>query len=199
MRGFPDMSATMNASGIAQGLTPARAASDEARLRAMVGEHFDFIWRSLRRLGLPEAEADDATQRVFVVASRRLGDIAPGSERAFLFHTAVRVGCSERRTIARRREVMSDEAIESEVTAPPPDELLDQRRARDMLERALASMDLELRVAFVLFELEGLTLAEIARTIGIPRGTAASRLRRAREEFSRVLKRLQSSQPRGGA
>jgi RNA polymerase sigma-70 factor (ECF subfamily) len=181
----------MNAGSVMRGLGEAPAVSDQARLRALIDDHFEFIWRSLRRLGLPEDLADDATQRVFVVANRRLSSIKPGSERAFLFHTAVRVACSERRAIARRREVFSDDPIEREDSTPPPDELLDQRRARALLEEVLASLDLDLRVVLVLFEFEGLTVAEIAETVEIPLGTAGSRLRRAREEFSAALKRLE--------
>jgi RNA polymerase sigma-70 factor (ECF subfamily) len=187
----------MIAGGVADTLADAPAVSDRSRLRAMVDEHFDFTWRALRRLGLPAGEADDAAQRVFVVASRRLASIEPHCERAFLFQTAVRVACTERRTIARRREVLSDEPVEHEDPAPAPDELVDQRRARELLERVLASLDLDLRAVLVLFEFEELTIDEIAKTVGIPRGTAASRLRRAREDFSAALRRLQAQQ-RGG-
>ena len=187
----------MDAVVVAEEPEGAPSVSDPARLRAMFEQHFDFTWRSLRRLGLPAHLADDAAQRVFVVASRRLDGITPGSERAFLFHTAVRVACSERRTIARRREVLSDVAADREDAVPLPDELLDQRRARDLLDDVLASLDLELRVVLMLFELEGLTVADIAETVGIPKGTAASRLRRAREEFSEALKRMQARRKRG--
>lgn len=174
------------------------AAIAQARLRAMVDEHFDFVWRSLRRLGLPAHAADDGTQRVFVVASRRLEDIEPGCERAFLFRTAVRIACSERRTFARRREVLCETPLETEESTARPDELLDQRRARELLERVLTSLTFELRTVFVLFELEELSLDEIAETLGIPRGTAASRLRRAREEFSEALARWKARTERGG-
>ncbi|HEX8791043.1 MAG TPA: sigma-70 family RNA polymerase sigma factor [Polyangiaceae bacterium] len=171
-------------------------ATGEARLRAMLDEHFDFVWRSLRRLGLPEHAADDGAQRVFVVASRRLADIEPGSERAFLFRTATHVASSERRTLARRREVLG-EPPDSGEGATRPDELLDQRRARELLEQVLASLPLELRTVLVLFEFEELSIDEIAETIGIPRGTAASRLRRAREEFSAALARWKARSLRG--
>ena len=59
-----------------------------ARSRALVLEHYEFIWRLLSRLGVPRAEAEDATQQVFIVASQRLGDIPPGRERTFLYGTA---------------------------------------------------------------------------------------------------------------
>jgi len=175
----------------------AGAMTDEARLRTMLDEHFDFVWRSLRRLGLAAHAADDGTQQVFVVASRRLGDIAPGCERAFLFRTAMRVACSERRTVARRREVLC-EPPDAGDGAARPDELLDQRRARELLEQVLASLPLDLRTVLVLFEFEELSIDEIAETLGIPRGTAASRLRRAREEFSDAIARWKARPMRGG-
>jgi RNA polymerase sigma-70 factor (ECF subfamily) len=181
----------MTASVVVHAPEGAPAGSDPGRLRAMLDEHFDFTWRALRRLGLPEHTADDAAQRVFLVASRRLASIQPGSERAFLFQTAVRVACSERRAVARRREILSDEPLEGD-SPPAPDELLDRRRARELLDEALAGLDLDLRIVLVLFELEELTVTEIAATVGIPRGTAASRLRRARAEFSAVLVRLRA-------
>jgi RNA polymerase sigma-70 factor (ECF subfamily) len=175
------------------GPTVATGDADQRRLRAMVAEHLDFTWRSLRRLGLPADVADDATQRVFLVASRKLGCIEAGCERAFLFNTAVRVASAEKRTFARRREVLGG-TPEAELrdAAPTADELVDRRRARALLEELLASLEMDLRAVFVLFELEGLTTAEIAGYLGIPKGTAASRLRRAREEFQAALKRRQA-------
>jgi RNA polymerase sigma-70 factor (ECF subfamily) len=173
------------------------AESDPGRLRAVMDEHFDFTWRCLRRLGLPPHAADDATQRVFLVVSRRLPSIRAGAERAFLFQTAVRVAQAERRTVARRREVFSDSDVEAVESAPRPDELLDQRRARVLLEQVLASLDLELRAVLVLFEFEGLSVSEIAQTLGIPRGTAASRLRRARDDFNGAIARWKAQTERG--
>jgi RNA polymerase sigma-70 factor (ECF subfamily) len=175
----------------------AGVASVQDRLRAMLDEHFDFVWRSLRRLGLSADAADDAAQQVFVVASRRVEDIELGCERAFLFRTAVRVACSERRALARRREVLCEQPDAGE-SAARPDELLDQRRARELLDRVLASLPIELRTVLVLFEFEEMSIDEIGETLGIPRGTAASRLRRAREEFSGALARWQARSGRGG-
>jgi RNA polymerase sigma-70 factor (ECF subfamily) len=192
------------AAGMPVGMT-ARAApasvagADEARLRAMVASHMDFTWRSLRRLGLSPDAADDATQRVFVVAHERLADIAPGCEKAFLFNTAVRVASSTRRTYARRREVLGDDAsFESPDPTPHADELLDRHRARALLEDLLDEMEMDLRVVFVLFELEGMKTGEIATTLDVPEGTVASRLRRARGEFQGMVKRYQARN-RGGA
>jgi RNA polymerase sigma-70 factor (ECF subfamily) len=171
----------------------ALVSEDAPRLRAMIAEHLAFTWRCLRRLGLPPDVADDATQRVFLAASRKIGSIEPGRERAFLFQTAVRVARAEKRAFARRREVLvGGEGAEPLDTAPSAEEQVDRGRAREFLDELLASMDIDLRAVFVLFELEGLTTAEIGGCLGIPMGTAASRLRRARKEFQSAIKRYRA-------
>jgi RNA polymerase sigma-70 factor (ECF subfamily) len=172
--------------------------SAAARFRALVDEHVDFTWRSLRRLGLSPDLADDATQRVFLVASQKLSLIEPGRERAFLFQTAVRVASSEKRSFTRRREDVTDaQADDVRDATAGADELIDRARARALLDAIVAGMEMDVRTVFVLFELEGMTTVEIARTLGVPRGTVASRLRRGREEFRDALKRYEArSAPR---
>ena len=175
----------------------------DARLRKMLDEHFDFVWRQLRRLGLSDDRADDAAQQVFVVASSKLHMIQEGSERSFLFGTAMRVASDIRRSAVVRREVACADPAADLEAGPWPDELVDQRRARVMLDAILEAMDLDLRSVFVLFEIEEMTTAEIATLLAVPPGTVASRLRRAREEFQERLMRLQRTQkstnPGGGA
>lgn len=171
----------------------ARPAEDEARLRAMRHEHFEFVWRSVRRLGVPEADADDATQQVFIVAAGKLRVIVEGSERAFLFGAALRVASHVRRAQRRRSEVMYS-APEPEDGSPSAEELIDRQRARVLLDEVLKELPLEVRAVFVLFELEEMTLAEIAVILAIPPGTAASRLRRGRELFQSAVARLRLRQ-----
>jgi len=162
-------------------------------IRALVAVHFDFIWRSLRRLGVPQAEVDDATQKVFWVALRRQHDIAEGSERAFLFGTALHIATDVQRSRARTREVSDEEAIAQAVhPMSNPEELVDRKRARQMLDHVLDAMDLELRSVFVLAELEELTAPEIGVLLELPLGTVASRLRRARQEFGTIVKRFRA-------
>jgi len=160
--------------------------------------HFDFVWRSLRRLGLSADDADDGAQEVFVVASRKLSLIAPQSEKRFLFATALRVASTRRRGLKRRREephpwLGEEEPLaERERSDPGPERLAELARARRDLNEILAAMKLEQRAVFVLYELEELTVPEIADLLDLPAGTVSSRLRVAREEFDLSLRRLRA-------
>jgi RNA polymerase sigma-70 factor, ECF subfamily len=173
---------------------------DTRQLRAMFDANFDFIWRSLRRLGLLSQEADDASQQVFLVAARKLGDIEIGRERSFLFATAIRVASDVRRARKRRAEV-AESGIEQRSSAPPnPEELVDQKRRRELLDEVLDAMPEELRVVLVLFELEGMSFTDMAQCLSLPRGTIASRVRRAREQFETLAeRRMLRGARRGGS
>jgi RNA polymerase sigma-70 factor (ECF subfamily) len=165
------------------------------RLHALVADHHAFVWRSLRRLGVPDCDVDDASQQVFLVTHRRLAEIAPESERSFLFQTALRVAADWRRTYKRRCEQTGMDMLDVPDAAASPEELTDQRRARALLDQVLGGMPLDLRAVFVLFELEEMTMSEIATVSDIPPGTVASRLRRARQVFQETVKRLMVGQP----
>ena len=166
--------------------------ADPARLRALVDTHFDFIWRSLRRLGLQAPDADDATQRVFWVAARKLDRIEPGRERAFLFGTACHVAREVRRASNRRKEDLSDAIDVVEDGAATAEELVDRDKARVALDRVLDGMPADVRAVFVLFELEEMNVPAIALLLGVPIGTVASRLRRGRELFQAAAARFRA-------
>jgi RNA polymerase sigma-70 factor (ECF subfamily) len=176
---------------VATALGPALATDkpvDHARITAVVRTYHDFIWRLLRRLGIPEANVDDATQQVFCVAARRIDEIAPGSERSFLFGTAFRVASDDRRS-ARHREQPDGELDRHVSPGPDPEDLVEKNRRRRLLDEILASLPIELRAILVLFELEQMTKSEVSELLGIPEGTAMSRLRRARREFQAIARR----------
>jgi len=181
---------------LAAAAPPPAVASD--RLAAMFHDHYDFVWRSVRRLGVATDAVDDATQEVFVVASRKLDAIDAGKEKAFLFGAAIRVAADSRRAIQRRRQSPCAGQPEPIDATPPPDDLIDQKRARQILDDIVAQLPDDARPVFVLFELEGMTMAEIASCLELPPGTVASRLRRARELFSAHVARLEArSTPHG--
>jgi RNA polymerase sigma-70 factor, ECF subfamily len=159
------------------------------RFRALVDEHFDFAWRSLRRLGVAEPSVDDAAQQLFLLVAAKLDAIEPGRERSFIFSVAVRVAADSRRALLRERERTSHETETLRDPLPGPDELLDQKRARELLDGLLDELPMDLRTVLVLAEGEGMTMAEIAQLCELPPGTVASRLRRAR---AAMLSKLES-------
>ncbi|MFC1641892.1 RNA polymerase sigma factor [Myxococcota bacterium] len=163
----------------------------EVRLRGMVDRYIDFIARVLRNAGTPVTEIDDAVQRTFIVAANRLDDVRPGAEKSFLLQIALHVAAHARRTAARRREVQAEETPEVVDLLATPEHLIDQKRAREMLDRVLSEMDFDLRTVFALYEFEEMNMSEIAGVLGIPRGTVASRLRRARLDFRERVSALE--------
>jgi RNA polymerase sigma-70 factor, ECF subfamily len=156
---------------------------NDSRLRQVVSEHFEVLWRFLRRLGIAEGDTDDAVQEVVLVLARKLDQVQIGCERSFVLSTAFRVASGFRRATRRRREVDDAELAELESPELGPEALAEKQRLRQVLQRVLNELPLELRAVFVLYELEELTMAEIAATLDLPPGTVASRLRRSREQF----------------
>jgi RNA polymerase sigma-70 factor (ECF subfamily) len=176
-----------------QGAEP--RAPERAELRALFEANFDFVWRSLRRLGVPEPSLRDASQQVWIVVGRKIDAIEPAAARSFLFGTAVRVASQTRRTLRRQRESTSLDGDVDDVAPDSnrPERLLERKQARELLDRALDTLPDELRTVFVLFELEETSTKEIAELLDIPMGTVASRLRRAREEFTATVKRMRGA------
>jgi RNA polymerase sigma-70 factor (ECF subfamily) len=140
----------------------------------------------LRRMGVPDADADDAAQSVFLTLDRRLADVPAERERGFLLAAAVRVAANTRRQLRRSREDAAP-IEENAAPSPSPELALQQRQALAELDQVLATLSEEQRTVFVLYEIEGFSLPEIARSLAIPLGTATSRLRRARETFEEWL------------
>jgi RNA polymerase sigma-70 factor (ECF subfamily) len=177
-------------------LRPLPAAEGEAlpSFEAVYEEHFDFVWRSLRRLGISEAQIDDAVQDVFVVVHRRLGDFEGRSTlKTWLFAIALRVASALRRTAARRpTEPLVDD---------PPDERAGPTAASDAAEaarlvhRLLDCLDGDRRTVFVLSELEQMTAPEISAALSVNLNTVYSRLRLARRDFEAAFARYRARRP----
>ena len=164
----------------------------------MVDQHVNFVARVLRNAGTPDAESTTRSSGTFITAARRLDDVRPGAEKGFLFKIALNLAAHARRTMARRREVLAEEAPERVDMLATPEALTDQKRMRQLLDGVLDRMDETLRVVFVLYEFEEMNMSEIADVLEIPRGTVASRLRRARAEFRERVGALEGVTNREG-
>lgn len=150
-------------------------------------EHAPFVWRVLRRLGVAPADIEDACQDVFVIVHRKLAGFEHRSSlRTWLYGIAVRCAADHRRR--GRRHPQAASAIEEAVDACQPDAVA-TRQARAELDEILDELDDGKRAVFVLYELEELTMAEVAATLGCPLQTAYSRLYAARASFEAAVKR----------
>jgi RNA polymerase sigma-70 factor, ECF subfamily len=164
------------------------SARDNARFRTAVLEHYSGLWRFLRRTGLPPHRADDVAQTTFLIALERLPQIVVGSERAFLYATAVRVVHGIRRRA--QREVLGADLDRDSSPYPSPEDFTHQKRVRELFDALLDSIERESRAVFVRFEVDGLTIPEIATALAISREKATCRLRRARKQFRALLRHL---------
>jgi RNA polymerase sigma-70 factor (ECF subfamily) len=160
-----------------------------ARLRSLVREQHDLVWRSLRRLGVPDKDIEDAVQRVFIVVGSKLDDIVPAQERSYVFGVALRVASDVRRGQRRRPEQLVSDQVEGIDESPGPDALLQRGEMLRLLGSILEQLPNEQRSVLMLHEFEEMSLTEIAHMLDIPVGTVASRLRRGRNAFSELVSR----------
>jgi RNA polymerase sigma-70 factor (ECF subfamily) len=174
----------------------------QGRMHALVNEYMDFVWRSLRRLGVNEADCDDGCQRVWVVLAQKIGTVEASKVRSYVFSVVVRVASEMRRSSRRHQHLVFDEH-DLEPARSDTEGLVDRQRVREALDQILSGLGWDLRTVFVMYEIEGLSTPEIAEALGVSRGTVASRLRLAREGFQRAIQRhrarLRSVTPAGGS
>jgi RNA polymerase sigma-70 factor (ECF subfamily) len=162
-------------------------------------EHAPFVWRGLRRLGIPESDVEDVCQEVFVVVHRKLGDFEGRSSlRTWIYGICARTASDYRRSGRVRREVVTDAPPETAHEGGQHDAVA-LRQARATLDRILDELDDDKRSVFVLYEIEELTMAEVAEALGCPLQTAYSRLHAARKVVEAGVARAQSSAGRSGA
>lgn len=172
------------------GVSKAALNGANRRLQAAIAQHVDLVWRVLRRVGLRDADAEDAAQDVFWVLAQRLEDVPVRAERAFLAATAFRVASASRRSKRYRAVDPESDCDAHAASAPLPDRELELQRARALLSRALSALPAPEREVFILAELEQLSRTEVGEALGIPPGTVASRLSRARQSFEASLRAL---------
>jgi RNA polymerase sigma-70 factor (ECF subfamily) len=157
-------------------------------------EHAQFLWKSLYRMGIPEADLADLLQEVLLVVHRRLDSYDRSCRlTTWLFGICLRVAATARRGRRRRREEPMDPNVRGHILVEPndPEQNVLARDARRRLDAALDSLEPEKRAVLVMFELEGMACAEIGELLGVPKGTVFSRLSSARQAFLAALQRLE--------
>lgn len=159
----------------------------EERVAELFAEHADFVWRSLRRLGVPEADVDDALQEVFLVVHRRLAEYEDrGLMRAWLFAISRQVASHQRRGMSRTER--RHRALVVDASHEDLEELMARREAVEAVNSFLDELDEPQRQVFYLADVEGLTAPEISAALGVKLNTVYGRLRLARKRFERLIK-----------
>lgn len=170
-------------------VAPATAAAPDLTTRQIFETHAAFVVRLVRRLGVRPNDVEDVAQDVFVIVHRRRADLQTGVQvRSWLFGISRRVVANYRRQIQRRQELPSPQLDALPVAGDQIDRL-ESARDRARLEIALTRLDDDKREVFVLFELEGIDMRDVADMVGCPLNTAYSRLYAARQIVKQVLNR----------
>jgi RNA polymerase sigma-70 factor (ECF subfamily) len=176
---------------------PTEPGSAAPRFDDVYAEHFSFVWRSVRRLGVDMSAVDDTVQEIFVVVHRRLAEFeARASVKTWLFGIVLRVVRQHRRTLRRKPAQLGGAATMDpdvdqlrDAAERGPHERIAEREAVRALHAILDELDDEKREIFVLAELEQMTVPEIAEAVEVNVNTVYSRLRAARRDFDQAVLR----------
>lgn len=179
---------------------PPKMSADLALARPSFEEvfatHYDWVRHTVRRLGIPERDADDLTHDVMVTVLKILPDYDPTRPiRPWLMGVAFRVTSTHRRSARVRREVV-DMPAEPMASGPDQHAALEAEERRRLLLEALTEVDESRRPVLVLADIDGCAMPDIARELGIPLNTGYSRLRLAREELRAALHRRMRKEAR---
>ena len=169
-----------------------RAGSDAPlRVEDVYEAHFDFVWRTARRLGTPELHLDDVVQEVFVVVQRRLGDFEGRSElKTWLFSITRRIVRAHMRQNQRQGRASIDDVPElPDVTTPDAETQLASDEDTRLLYALLDELDDDKREVFVLSELEEMSGPAIAEALDLHLSNVYARVRVARQAFDAALRR----------
>jgi RNA polymerase sigma-70 factor (ECF subfamily) len=180
-------------------LTPAAPVfapvGETSALAALYAEHFAFVWRSARRLGVPLDALDDAVQDVFVVAHKKLPEFEGRSSlRTWLFGITRKVARDYRASRARATSELELDRLAAQQSGPQ--ELAERAQSAQLLQSMLDELDEERRAAFILVDLEELSVPEAASALGVNVNTLYSRVRAARQDLSRALARVRARNQR---
>jgi len=170
-------------------LVRAAQGGDQAAFRALYDAHFDLVYRTCRRLGLPDADAEDAAQETFIVAARKLDRFSEGKLSTWLYRIAANLVSARHRRRRVREALTALWRRPEEPVAPSAERSYEAREAARRVGEILATMAPKKREVFALFELEGLTGEEIAERVGCKVETVWTRLWHARRDFERIARK----------
>lgn len=163
--------------------------TDENSCLEAFQNEFDYLCRTLRRLGVQSQDLEDEVHEVFLVLDRKWSQFdSTRPLRPYLFGIAFRVVAAHKRQ--RGRELLLEPQDVAD-DAPRPDDLAQGARARELVLRALERVPLPRRAVLVMHDIDEVPMREIAQALSVPLFTGYSRLRKARREFEAAVSALQ--------
>jgi RNA polymerase sigma-70 factor (ECF subfamily) len=181
------------------GVSQLKGAAEES-FRRIFEEEYDYVHHSLRRLGVHTRDLEDLVHDVFVEVYKGFSRYDPARPiRPWLFAFAFRFASTYRRLARHRVNLGAEDDDELTGHDPPADETMEKHYASRILGEALATMSVELRAVFVLYEVDETPMKDISESLGIPVNTAYSRLRLARAAFEAFVTEARAREERGAS
>lgn len=172
---------------------PMQAGAKSLSFEEVYSETFGYVFHALRRLGVQARDLEDVVHDVFVAAHRHFSSYdSTRPIKPWLFGFAYRTA-SDYRQLARHRQVPQPEGFDVVDVGNLPDEQLAQKQAQERFAKALDALDLDRRAVFVMHDINGHSMPEVADALGVPLNTGYSRLRLARRDLEAALR---DSEPR---
>jgi RNA polymerase sigma-70 factor, ECF subfamily len=166
-------------------------AGPELDFAAIFEAEFDYVWNTLKRLGIRDADVEDQVHELFLRVHQQLARYDRARPlRPWLFAFAVRIAAEYRRLARNRREISG---LPPELEAPEPgaDDQLARAQVQAWVLQALETLSAEKRAVFVAVDIDGHSGPEVAAALEVPLNTVYSRLRLAREDFAAAMRRVQ--------
>jgi RNA polymerase sigma-70 factor (ECF subfamily) len=179
-------------------------AGDMAAFEALMRRHEGRVFRLLVRMLGSREEAEDATQDAFLSLYRH-GHRFRGEARfsTFVYRVAANAALNRRRTLgrarARQQELQRRHAAGTDLPSSPrdPEDSARGAEAQRQVQQALLELPEDLRLAVVLYDIEGQSYRDIAEVLRIPEGTVKSRIHRARNALRKLLEEFVRGEPTG--
>lgn len=162
---------------------------DTAAWRTLYEAHFDFAYRTARRLGAPEGDTEDIVHEAFEIAFKRLDRFDHGQFSTWLYRIVANVVTARLRRWKVRRVLEAFWGNRSEREAASLEGTVDARQQLQQVADVLRSLSAEKREVFALHELEGLSHEEISALTGAKVATVRTRLHYAKRDFEQLAKK----------